>query len=59
LLALRAAWLKDHKHPYGKEAAMAKLYASDVANRADYDEDLQEALEKISTRRSFWSRLWS
>jgi butyryl-CoA dehydrogenase len=34
LLALRAAWLKDHKHPYGKEAAMAKLYASDVANRA-------------------------
>jgi butyryl-CoA dehydrogenase len=34
LLALRAAWLKDRKHPYGKEAAMAKLYASDVANRA-------------------------
>ena len=34
LLALRAAWLKDNKHPYGKEAAMAKLYASDVANRA-------------------------
>jgi butyryl-CoA dehydrogenase len=34
LLALRAAWLKDHKHPYGKEAAMAKLYASDVANKA-------------------------
>ena len=34
LLTLRAAWLKDHKHPYGKEAAMAKLYASDVANRA-------------------------
>jgi butyryl-CoA dehydrogenase len=34
LLALRAAWLKDHKHPYGKESSMAKLYASDVANRA-------------------------
>jgi len=34
LLTHRAAWLKDHKHPYGKEAAMAKLYASDVANRA-------------------------
>jgi butyryl-CoA dehydrogenase len=34
LLALRAAWLKDGNHPYGKEAAMAKLYASDVANRA-------------------------
>jgi butyryl-CoA dehydrogenase len=34
LLTLRAAWLKDKKQPYGKEAAMAKLYASDVANRA-------------------------
>lgn len=34
LLTLRAAWLKDHKRPYGKEAAMAKLYASDVANKA-------------------------
>ncbi|HTJ40618.1 MAG TPA: acyl-CoA dehydrogenase [Kofleriaceae bacterium] len=34
LLTLRAAWLKDKKLPFGKEAAMAKLYASDVANRA-------------------------
>ncbi len=34
LLTLRAAWLKDAKKPYGKEAAMAKLYASDIANRA-------------------------
>ncbi len=34
LLTLRAAWLKDHKLPYNKEAAMAKLYASDVANKA-------------------------
>ncbi len=34
LLVLRAAWLKDREQPYGKEAAMAKLYASDVANRA-------------------------
>ena len=34
LLTLRAAYLKDAKQPYGKEAAMAKLYASDVANRA-------------------------
>jgi butyryl-CoA dehydrogenase len=34
LLTLRAAWLKDNKQPYGKEASMAKLYASDVANRA-------------------------
>jgi butyryl-CoA dehydrogenase len=34
LLVWRAAWLKDRKLAYGKEAAMAKLYASDVANRA-------------------------
>jgi butyryl-CoA dehydrogenase len=34
LLTLRAAWLKDNKKPYGKEASMAKLFASDVANRA-------------------------
>jgi butyryl-CoA dehydrogenase len=34
LLVWRAAWLKDEKLPYGKEASMAKLYASDVANRA-------------------------
>ena len=33
LLTLRAAYLKDQKQPYGKEAAMAKLYASDVANK--------------------------
>ena len=34
LLTLRAAWLKDHKQPFGKESAMAKLYASDIANKA-------------------------
>jgi butyryl-CoA dehydrogenase len=34
LLTLRAAYLKDAGEPYGKAAAMAKLYASDVANRA-------------------------
>jgi butyryl-CoA dehydrogenase len=34
LLTLRAAYHKDRGLPYGKEAAMAKLYASDVANRA-------------------------
>jgi butyryl-CoA dehydrogenase len=34
LLTLRAAYLKDTNAPYGKEAAMAKLYASDVANKA-------------------------
>ncbi|MBZ4375129.1 CBS domain-containing protein [Corallococcus sp. AS-1-6] len=29
----------------------------DIASRADQDEELQEALERISSRRSFWSRL--
>jgi alkylation response protein AidB-like acyl-CoA dehydrogenase len=34
LLALRAAWLKDHGRPFTREAAMAKLYASEMAQRA-------------------------
>jgi alkylation response protein AidB-like acyl-CoA dehydrogenase len=29
----KAAWLKDKKRPYTKEAAMAKLYASEMAER--------------------------
>lgn len=34
LLILKAAYLKDAGKPYGKAAAMAKLYASDIANKA-------------------------
>jgi butyryl-CoA dehydrogenase len=34
LLLWRAASKKDHKQPFGTEAAMAKLFASEVANRA-------------------------
>ena len=33
LLTLRAAWLKENKKPFSREAAMAKLYASESANR--------------------------
>ncbi|MFF0817208.1 acyl-CoA dehydrogenase family protein [Rhodococcus sp. NPDC003318] len=33
-LVYRAAWLADNGRPFAKEAAMAKLYASEVANRA-------------------------
>ena len=33
LLTLRAAFLKDRKHRYEKEAAMAKLFASEAASR--------------------------
>lgn len=29
----------------------------DIANRAEYDEELQEALARVSSRRSFWHRL--
>jgi butyryl-CoA dehydrogenase len=32
-LAYHAAWLKDQKLPFSKEAAMAKLYASEAAMR--------------------------
>ncbi|MFL5358985.1 CBS domain-containing protein [Archangium sp.] len=31
---------------------------ADIATRADYDEELQRALDRISARRSFWSRLY-
>jgi len=33
LLCLRAAWLKDQGKPFEKEAAMAKLYSSEMAMR--------------------------
>ncbi|MFC1822004.1 acyl-CoA dehydrogenase family protein [Thermodesulfobacteriota bacterium] len=34
LMTLKAAWLEDHKKPFEKAAAMAKMYASDVAMKA-------------------------
>jgi len=36
LLVLRAAWLRDSGKPYAREAAMAKLYASEMAQRATH-----------------------
>ena len=33
----KAAWLKDQGRPYNKEAAMSKLYATEMAERACYD----------------------
>jgi butyryl-CoA dehydrogenase len=33
----KTAWLKDQGRPYNKEAAMAKLYATEMAERACYD----------------------
>jgi alkylation response protein AidB-like acyl-CoA dehydrogenase len=33
LLVMRAAWLKEAKRPFSREAAMAKLNASEAANR--------------------------
>src|SRR5207244_695922 len=36
LLALRAAWLRDRGRSFTREAAMAKLYASEMAQRATH-----------------------
>lgn len=37
LLVHRAAWLKDNDKPFTKEASMAKLFASEMAERATLD----------------------
>jgi alkylation response protein AidB-like acyl-CoA dehydrogenase len=37
LLVQNAAWLKDAGEPHGKEAAMAKLFASRMVNRVVHD----------------------
>lgn len=34
MMVLKAAWLKDQHRPYAREAAMAKLFASETAMRA-------------------------
>ena len=36
LLTLSAAWRKDHNMPFTKEASMAKLFASELANKSAY-----------------------
>jgi alkylation response protein AidB-like acyl-CoA dehydrogenase len=36
LLILQAAWAKDQGRPFGKEASMAKLFASEAAQKATY-----------------------
>ncbi|NWF65230.1 MAG: acyl-CoA dehydrogenase family protein [Chloroflexi bacterium] len=33
----KAAWLKDQRRPYSKEAAIAKLFATEMAERVIYD----------------------
>jgi butyryl-CoA dehydrogenase len=37
LMVMRAAWLKDHGKPFIKEAAMAKLKASEVAEKVCFN----------------------
>ncbi|MGD9504674.1 MAG: acyl-CoA dehydrogenase family protein [Syntrophobacteraceae bacterium] len=37
LLLMRAAFLKDQKKSYAREASMAKVYATESANKACYD----------------------
>jgi alkylation response protein AidB-like acyl-CoA dehydrogenase len=34
LMVLRAAWLKENKQPFSRQAAMAKAFATEAANRA-------------------------
>jgi alkylation response protein AidB-like acyl-CoA dehydrogenase len=36
MLALRAAWLRDRGCPFTREASMAKLFASEAAQRVTY-----------------------
>ena len=36
-LLYKACWLKDQGRPYGKEAAMSKLYCSEVANEVAFE----------------------
>ncbi len=33
-MVLKAAWLKDNERPFGREASMAKVFASETAKRA-------------------------
>ncbi len=33
LLAMRAAWLKENRRPFSREASMAKVFATEAANR--------------------------
>jgi CBS domain-containing protein len=42
-----------------QDRLMGIVSISDIAQKADYEEELQEALEKLSSRRSFGSRLWT
>ena len=39
-LLYKACWLKDHQKPFAKEAAMAKLYCSEIAKEVS-DESVQ------------------
>jgi alkylation response protein AidB-like acyl-CoA dehydrogenase len=34
MLTLRAAWMKEQKVPFTREASMAKVFASELSNRA-------------------------
>jgi len=37
LMILQSAWLKDHKQPFSQAAAMAKLFASEAAEKACFE----------------------
>lgn len=50
---IRRAPVVDENH-----RLVGMISLGDIASRADYDQELQEALQRISGRRSFWSRIW-
>jgi CBS domain-containing protein len=41
-----------------RDQLLGIISLSDLATRADYDEELQDALERISSKRSFWNNLF-
>jgi CBS domain-containing protein len=42
-----------------QDRLLGMIAMADVANRADMDDELQDALDAVSRRRSFWRRLWT
>ena len=59
-LVLKAAWLKDVERPFGREASMAKVFASETAKRAA-DQALQiwggEGFMETSAVARYWRQV--
>ncbi len=59
-MVLKAAWLKDQGRPFGREASMAKVFASEAAKRAA-DQAVQiwggEGFMETSTVARYWRQV--